>query len=81
VLRTGVYHLHADAPLEALSAAVGSVQPGSGLPDLQLGGALLYRLLEVGQTALIARSAQARSTQCHRPDQNQEMADGLFMES
>jgi hypothetical protein len=43
-----------------------------GCLTLQLGGALLYRLLEVGQTALVARCAQARSTQCHRPDENQE---------
>jgi hypothetical protein len=44
-----------------------------GCLTLQLGGALPYRLLEVGQTALVARSAQARSTQCHRPDQHKKM--------
>jgi hypothetical protein len=43
-----------------------------GCLTLQRGGTLPYRLLEVGQTALVARGAQARSTQCHRTDQHQE---------
>jgi hypothetical protein len=40
---------------------------------LQRGGTLPYRLLEVGQTALVARRSRARRTQCHRTDQHQEL--------